>query len=144
VLTTYVRGFIRASLVWLAIGVMIGVAMAYWPAGHIVYRPAHAHANLLGFVNMFIFGVAYHVLPRFVGRPLPSERMATWHLWIANLGLGLLVSGWLAGPTWMEAGRRLLVAGASLSLVGAALFIVNAWRITGQRSNVELTRPSGR
>jgi cbb3-type cytochrome oxidase subunit 1 len=123
VLTTYVRGFIRASLVWLAIGVMIGVAMAYWPAGHIVYRPAHAHANLLGFVNMFIFGVAYHVLPRFVGRPLPSERMATWHLWIANLGLGLLVSGWLAGP---------------------ALFIVNAWRITGQRSNVELTRPSGR
>lgn len=143
-LAPYVRGFIRASLVWLAIGILIGVAIAYWPAGHIVYRPAHAHANLLGFVNMFIFGVAYHVLPRFVGRPLPSERMATWHLWIANLGLGLLVSGWLAGPTWTEVGRLLLIAGASLSLVGAALFIVNAWRITARRSNVELIRPAGR
>lgn len=142
-LAPYVRGFLRASLVWLAIGILIGVAMAYWPAGHIVYRPAHAHANLLGFVNMFIFGVAYHVLPRFVGRPLPSERMAIWHLWIANVGLGLLVSGWLAGPTWTEIGRLLLVAGATLSLVGAALFIVNAWRITAQRSNVEMTRPPG-
>jgi cbb3-type cytochrome oxidase subunit 1 len=144
VLTPYVRGFIRASLVWLAIGILIGVAMAFWPAGHIVYRPAHAHANLLGFVSMFIFGVAYHVLPRFVGRPLPNEPLAMWHLWIANLGLALLVSGWLAGPTWMEAGRFLLIAGATLSLIGAALFIVNAWRITSRRSNVELGPPAGR
>jgi cbb3-type cytochrome oxidase subunit 1 len=144
VLTPYVRGFIRDSLVWLAIGILIGVAMAFWPAGHIVYRPAHAHANLLGFVSMFIFGIAYHVLPRFVGRPLPSEPLAMWHLWIANLGLALLVSGWLAGPTWMEAGRFLLIAGATLSLIGGALFIVNAWRITSRRSNVELGPPAGR
>lgn len=143
-LTTYVRGFIRASLVWLAIGILIGVAMAFWPAGHIVYRPAHAHANLLGFVSMFIFGVSYHVLPRFVGRPLPSERMATWHLWIANFGLALLVSAWLAGPTWTEAGRLLLIAGAFFSVLGAALFIVNAWRITSRRSSVEMVPPAGR
>ena len=143
-LTPYVRGFIRASLVWLAVGIVIGVAMAFWPARHIVYRPAHAHANLLGFVSMFIFGVAYHVLPRFIGRPLPSERMAVWHLWIANLGLALLVSGWLAGPTWLKAGRFLLIAGASFSLLGAGFFIVNAWRITARRSNVEMVPPAGR
>jgi len=144
VLTPYVRGFIRASLVWFAIGILIGVAMAFWPAGHVVYRPAHAHANLLGFVNMFIFGIAYHVLPRFAGRPLPSERMAVWHLWVANFGLVLLVAGWLTGPTWTGAGRLLLIAGASFSLLGAALFIVNAWRITSRRSNVELVPPAGR
>ena len=143
-LTPYVHGFLRASLVWLAIGVLIGAAMAFWPAGHIVYRPAHAHANLLGFVSMFIFGVAYHVLPRFVGRPLPSERMAMWHLWIANAGLALLVAGWIAGPTWMDAGRHLLIAGASTSLIGVALFIVNAWRITARRSNVDFVPPAGR
>lgn len=143
-LTAYVRGFIRASLVWLAIGILIGVAMAFWPAGHIVYRPAHAHANLLGFVSMFIFGVSYHVLPRFVGRPLPSERMAMWHLWTANAGLALLVSGWLAGPAWTAVGRLLLIAGATVSVVGAALFIVNAWRITARRSNVELVPPADR
>lgn len=143
-LAPYVRGFIRASLVWLAIGILIGVAMAFWPAGHIVYRPAHGHANLLGFVSMFIFGVAYHVLPRFVGRPLPSERIAMWHLWTANLGLALLVAGWLAGPTWTGVGRGLLIAGASFSLLGAALFIVNAWRITARRSNADLFPPSER
>ena len=143
-LAPYVRGFIRASLVWLAIGILIGVAMAFWPAGHIVYRPAHAHANLLGFVSMFIFGVAYHVLPRFVGRPRPSERMALAHLWTQNLGLVLLVGGWLAGPTWTVAGRLLLVVGAAASLVGVSLFIVNAWGITARRSNVDLVPPPGR
>lgn len=143
-LAPYVRGFIRASLVWFAIGILIGVTMAFWPAGHIVYRPAHAHANLLGFVSMFIFGVAYHVLPRFVGRPLPSERMAMAHLWTQNAGLVLLVGGWLAGPTWTAAGRLLLVAGAAVSLVGVALFIVNAWRITARRSNIDLVPPPGR
>ncbi len=143
-LAPYVRGFIRASLVWFAIGILIGVAMAFWPAGHIVYRPAHAHANLLGFVSMFIFGVAYHVLPRFVGRSLPSERLAMWHLWVANLGLALLVGGWLAEPTWEGAGRLLLIAGAFFSLGGAALFIGNAWRITSRDSNVDPVPPAGR
>jgi cbb3-type cytochrome oxidase subunit 1 len=125
----------------LAIGIAIGVAMAFWPAQHIVYRPAHAHANLLGFLSMFVFGVAYHVLPRFVGRPLPSERLAMWHLWVANFGLALLEGGWLVGPTWMRAGRLLLIGGAVVSLVGAALFIFNAWRITGKRANVDFVPP---
>jgi len=29
------------------------------------WRLAHTHLNLAGFVIMFIFGIAYHVLPRF-------------------------------------------------------------------------------
>ena len=35
-----------------------------------VYRPAHVHMLLLGFVTMMIYGVAYHVVPRFAGFPL--------------------------------------------------------------------------
>ena len=70
----FVRNFIRASLVWLGLGVSLGVAMVIVPQYALVYRPAHMHANLLGFVSMMIFGVAYHVLPRFVGRPLHSSR----------------------------------------------------------------------
>lgn len=127
----YVRGFVRSSLVWFAIGVGLGLSMAIWPADHLVYRPAHAHANLLGFLSLFVFGVAYHVLPRFAGRPLAGERWARPHLWIQNLGLAGMVAGWLTRPTWYGPGRALLVAGGIASAVGAGIFVVIAWRTVG-------------
>ena len=52
----FVRWFIRASLVWLALGITLGLCMAAHP-GWIIYRPAHVHMNLVGFVTMMIFGV---------------------------------------------------------------------------------------
>jgi cbb3-type cytochrome oxidase subunit 1 len=54
------------------------VAMAVHPAWA-VYRTAHLHMNLLGFVAMMIFGVAYHVIPRFTGHSLHSRRLAAVH-----------------------------------------------------------------
>ena len=59
----FTKAFIKASLVWLALGVTAGVAMAIH-APWVIYRPAHLHMNLLGFVAMMIFGVAYHIMPR--------------------------------------------------------------------------------
>jgi hypothetical protein len=49
----FVKAFLKASVAWLAIGVTLGVAMAVHPA-FIIYRPAHVHMNLLGFVTMMI------------------------------------------------------------------------------------------
>ena len=66
---------------------------------------------------------------------------SSWTRWTLSV---LLVAGWIAGPTWMDAGRHLLIAGASTSLIGVALFIVNAWRITARRSNVDFVPPAGR
>ena len=144
-LTPYVRGFLRSSLIWIVIGVAIGIGMAWWPADHLAYRPAHAHANLLGFLSMFVFGVGYHVLPRFVGAPL-TEGQAAWamrQLWIQNAGLALLVSGWLVRPWRGSLGQWLLVAGAPVSAFGIAIFVTIAWRLTGGRGGVEV-RPPGR
>ena len=132
-LAPYVRGFLRAGLVWIVIGVAIGIGMAWWPAEHLAFRPAHAHANLLGFVSMFLFGVGYHVLPRFTGTPL-SESQARWALrqvWIQNAGLSLLVGGWLARPYAGELGQWLIVAGAPVSAFGIGIFVRIAWRLTG-------------
>lgn len=123
----FVSRFIRSSLVWLGIGVLIGVSMAFWPGAAMVYRPAHVHANLLGFVSMMIFGVAYHVVPRFSGHPLPSRTVASLHVWVANTGLALLVGGWILRASWSEPGLVLLRSGAALSAVGAFLFIYNIW-----------------
>jgi len=117
--------------------------MAFWPAGHLVYRPAHAHANPLGFVSMFIFGVAYHVVPRFVGRPLVGERWAMPHLWIQNVGLALMVAGWLLRPTWWSVGHPMVLAGAVASAVGVAIFVAIVWRSVGAPTNVEFRGPGG-
>jgi cytochrome c oxidase cbb3-type subunit 1 len=128
---TFVRGFIRASLSWLGVGVLIGVSMAFWPGEALVYRPAHVHANLLGFVSMMIFGVAYHVIPRFTGNPLHRRALAVAHLYVANAGLALLVAGWIARVRWSGIGTPMVRAGAALSAVGALLFIYNLWRTLG-------------
>jgi drug/metabolite transporter (DMT)-like permease len=123
----FVSGFIRGSLIWLGVGVAIGVAMAFWPGQALFYRAAHMHANLLGFVSMMIFGVAYHVIPRFTGNPLRSRRLAGIHLYVAHAGLALLVGGWMARGAYPLVASYPLRVGAVLSGLGAALFIYNLW-----------------
>ena len=126
-LDPFVRRFIRASLLWLGCGVLIGVWMALQPAA-VAYRPAHLHANLLGFVSMMIFGVAYHVIPRFTGHPLHSRRLANLHVWVANAGLAGMVAGFILRVHLWRAGSALLGAGGTLSAAGAFFFIYNLWR----------------
>jgi len=123
----FVRRFIRSSLVWLGVGVLIGVGMAVHPAA-VAFRTAHMHANLLGFVSMMIFGVAYHVIPRFTGRPLHNPRGAALHLWVANAGLAGMVAGFILRVFRPELGMPVLAVGAVLSASGAMLFIHNIWR----------------
>lgn len=41
----FIKAFIRASLLWFAAGILLGIGMAVTPAWA-VYRPAHAHMNV--------------------------------------------------------------------------------------------------
>lgn len=116
----------KSSLAWLAGGVTFGVAMAIWPQ-LIIYRPAHVHMNLLGFVTMMIFAVGYHVLPRIAGAPLRWEWLGPIHWWLSNLGLALMVTGFFVIPS-NPVGRWLLAPGGTLAAAGAFCFIVNIWR----------------
>lgn len=126
----FVRAFLRASLTWLGLGVSLGLAMAMLPAWAI-YRPAHLHMNLLGFVTMMIFGVAYHVVPRFAGHPLHSGVLARGQWWVSNAGLGLLVLGFILRAHAAPPAIHLLAAGGLLSAAGAYTFIYNLWRTLG-------------
>jgi len=79
----------------------------------------HAHMMLLGFVLMTIYGVGLHVIPRFGGYPLRSERLATLQFWLANFGLPLMIAGWFLPA------ERLVMAGGLLTVAAMALFGVN-------------------
>ena len=75
-----------------------------------------------------IFGVAYHVIPRFTGNPLQSRRLATVHWWMANAGLAVLVAGFVARVHAPTSAIPVLAAGGILAATGAYLFIYNLWR----------------
>ena len=125
----FVKAFIRASLAWFAAGVSLGLAMTVHPAWA-VYRTAHLHMNLLGFVSMMIFGVAYHVIPRLSGNPLESPRLAVVHWWLANVGLATFVLGLMLLPNTMFAtpARVVVAVGGLLSTAGAYIFAFLIWR----------------
>jgi cbb3-type cytochrome oxidase subunit 1 len=100
---------------------------------------------LLGFVAMMIFGVAYHVIPRFTGNPLHSGRLATVHWWIANAGLAALVAGFVARAHVPSSAIPVLAAGGMLAATGAYLFIYNLWRtIDGRPAPRPATIPLAR
>ena len=123
----YVRAFLKASLSWLAAGVSLGVAMAAHPVWT-VYRLVHMHMLLLGFVTMMIYGVAYHVIPRFAGFPIHSRRAAVLHWWISNAGLVLMATGFAVRVHDATAGTIVLASGGTLSALGAYTFVYVIWR----------------
>lgn len=123
----FVVRFLKSALVSLGLGILMGIWMALTPTA-IIYRPAHVHLNLLGFVSMVIFGVAYHVIPRFTGHPLHSRAIAGVHWWASNVGLTLMVVGFMFAPWDPTRSRWILGIGALASGLGAFLFIYNLWR----------------
>ena len=121
----FIKAFIRASLLWFAAGILLGVAMALQPTW-VVYRPAHAHMNVVGFLTMLVFGVGYQLLPRLFGHPLHSTRLAVWHLFLANIGLGLIVLGFVLQPHSVQA-RWVTASGGTTFALGALFWVWNLW-----------------
>jgi cbb3-type cytochrome oxidase subunit 1 len=126
-----IASFVRSSLAWLVVGVTLGLGMAIAPR-LAVYRAAHIHVLLIGFVVGMIFGVGYHVFPRFAGRPLHRPRLVLLHCWLANLGLaamGVALVLRAGGVAWSP---HLLAAGGTGVALGAYLFAWNIWKTLGR------------
>ena len=82
----FVRNFIIVSIIYLGISSILGVCML-WDQSLMSLKFVHSHLNMLGWVSMMIYGVGYHVLPRFAGRPLKYPKMGELQFWAANIGL---------------------------------------------------------
>lgn len=90
------RMFILAALIYALLGGLLGIVWLAHPGlvpGNVPRM--HGHLMLLGFVTMMIYGVGLHVLPRFSGRSLFSERLGHVQFVLANLGLWVMIAGWL-------------------------------------------------
>ncbi|HAR45931.1 MAG: hypothetical protein A2X56_12195 [Nitrospirae bacterium GWC2_57_13] len=87
----FVKGFIIMSIVYLGLATILGILML----AHESLMPlkfVHSHLNLLGWVSMMIYGVGYHILPRFMGRLLYSPILGEVQFYLANVGIiGLIV-----------------------------------------------------
>ena len=119
-------GFLKSGLIYLGLGVLLGIHLsAGGPERSFI--PAHTHLNLLGWMNMMIFGVAYHILPRFSGNPLWSEKLSIWHLWLANIGLIGMLVGWAILFTDSTSNIVLLIFSV-VQAVSVLLFIINMFK----------------
>ena len=123
----FVKAFIRASLAWFALGITLGLAIAAYPPW-VVYRPAHAHMTVVGFLTMMVFGVGYQLLPRLFGHALHSRWLAVAHWWMANVGLGGMVTGFLLQPHVGTRSAPVTATGGTLFALGALGFVYNMWR----------------
>jgi cbb3-type cytochrome oxidase subunit 1 len=120
-------GFVRASLIYLLVGVSLGLTMAIpggfsWLATVGMGQPsiAHAHSNLLGFMLMMVMGVAYHIFPRFTGNPIRRPWMSWANFWCTQVGTAGMVLGFLVRGLvpW------LVPVAAVVQTTGLVLFVV--------------------
>ena len=82
----FVKGFIVMSIVYLGISTVVGIVML-GSQEILALKFVHSHLNMLGWVSMMIYGVGYHILPRFMGRPLYSNKIGEAQFYLANISL---------------------------------------------------------
>ncbi len=117
--------FIKCSMVYFVLAAAIGIHMTV--AGPVYpLLQIHAHLNLLGWITMMIFGVAYHILPRFSGTPLWSERLASIQFWAANIGLVGMAVSWLVRQ-WHDVSFLLLLF-SLIEALSVILFVINIFK----------------
>lgn len=118
--------FIKAALIYLVCGGLIGLHLAAGGPMH-PFRAVHTHLNLLGWMNMIIFGVAYHIIPRFSGRPLWSPKLANYHFYLANISLIGMFFGW-SRYVQVYTEHYLLFFCAILQFVSIIFFVTNIFK----------------
>ena len=86
-MSTYSKWFVVSSLLYLLLGGILALLMAWQPSWIFILRFSHIHAMVIGWITLMIFGLGYHVIPRFCGKPLVNNRVQATHWWLANIAM---------------------------------------------------------
>ena len=124
----FAKGFVIMSIIYLGLATVLGIAML-WHQELLAIKFVHSHLNMLGWVSMMIYGVGYHILPRFMGRPVYSTALGNIQFWLANIGLVVMLlfytlNAYRPAPTYLV----LTVAGGAAQGVSIFLFFYNMLR----------------
>ena len=111
---TLARRFATVTLVWGAVGMLVGVILAlqlaWWPANlDLPYttfgrlRPLHTNAVIFAFTGNFIFAGIYYSLPRLLKTPMFSPKLGAFHFWGWQ---AIIVSAAITLPLGMTQGKE--------------------------------------
>lgn len=121
----FVRNFIIVSIVYLGVSSLLGVCML-WNQSLMSLKFVHSHLNMLGWVSMMIYGVGYHILPKFAGRPLKYPKMGEFQFWAANIGLiGMLLFYMLDVSSPNQSFTTITVVFGVIEVLSIGLFFYN-------------------
>jgi cbb3-type cytochrome oxidase subunit 1 len=121
----FVKGFIVMSIVYLGLAAVLGIVML-GSQSVMAMKFVHSHLNMLGWVSMMIYGVGYHILPRFMGRPLYSNRIGEAQFYLANISLvAMLLFYTLNVYTPGDVYRTLTMLSGAVQAVAIFLFFYN-------------------
>lgn len=82
----FVKNFIIMSIFYLSVSTIFGIVMIGSDM-LMTLKFVHSHLMLIGWVSFMIYGVGYHILPRFAGRAVKSTAVGEAQFWVANIGL---------------------------------------------------------
>ena len=101
----------------LAAMALAGVTGSYWEA----VTQAHGHAQIFGWVGLFVMGVAYHVLPRLKSTTLQGRGLAVASYWLmlAGVVLRMVAQPFATAPSF----AGIVVLSALAELAGAFIFV---------------------
>jgi cytochrome c oxidase cbb3-type subunit 1 len=131
----YAKAFVKASMIYLGIGAITGICMVLWPDIRFTVTRVHTHINLLGFMAMMIYGVGYHILPRFMGRPVYSHRLGNIQVWLANITVVGLSISWILEASQGGVWHYVAILFGTGQVISVFLFTINLWMSMALQTN---------
>lgn len=104
---------VLAGLAGMGLGIHMGIVHDF------SLMPVHAHANLLGWASMFLYGLFYRADPA-----AEATRLAKVHFGLAASGLVLMCGGLTAMLLGNEALLPVVIAGSFCAVAAMLVFLV--------------------
>lgn len=107
--------YFKAAIIFLMLGILVGLQMSISGVHNVT--GAHAHANLLGWVTMGLFGVYYALNPA-----RAEGRLAQVQFWVYTLGVVVMTPSLYLMLSGNAAFEPLVAVSSLVVLVGVILF----------------------